>query len=197
MAYRYVTALVGAALSCSLAFTVASAAPVYKVEGKDGRISYSSKPPSKDAKPANLPEIMRGEVKLVEHKMVNCDRHGGVNCQAGPDSDGSVICTDGFKGASPRFRFTCNSPKLEISDISEVDGLGAFTVFVRNTKSVAAKKPAVVFKGNSGKEITILGPDVIDPFGVAEFQFQPTDKLQIDERPTLANLNLTCANCPQ
>ncbi|KKK57345.1 hypothetical protein LCGC14_3055410 [marine sediment metagenome] len=29
-----------------------------------------------------------------------CSGHGGVNCAAGPDTDGSVICTDGWLGSS-------------------------------------------------------------------------------------------------
>ncbi len=29
-----------------------------------------------------------------------CSGHGGVNCDAGPDSDGSVICNDGWKDSS-------------------------------------------------------------------------------------------------
>lgn len=177
--------------------SVVLASPVYKVVGKDGKVTYSSKPPGKDAKPAELPEIMRGEVKLVEQKLVSCEKHGGVNCQAGPDSDGSVICLDGFKGASPRFRFTCNSPKLEISDVSEVSPEGNFTVFVRNTKSVAADKPVVVYTSKAGKEFTIKGPDTIDAFGVAEFQFINADKKAVIEKPTLAELNLNCSNCPQ
>lgn len=171
-------------------------APVYKVTEKDGSITYTSKAPSKDAKPAKLPEIMRGEVKLVEQKLLTCDKHGGVNCQAGPDSDGSVICLDGFKNAAARFRFTCNSPKLEITDISETSPQGGFTVFVRNSKSVAAQKPILLYTTRDGKEVKIAGPETIDPFGVAEFQFAPVEGTAAAERPTIADLNLTCANCP-
>ncbi len=183
----------------SLILTLASAAlaaPVYKVTDKDGNITYTSKAPSKGAKPAQLPEIMRGEVKLVDQKLVTCDKHGGVNCQAGPDHDGSVICLDGYKEASTRFRFSCNSPKLEITDISEPSSEGKFTVFVRNTKSVAAQKPIVLYKTRDGKEVKITGPETIDPFGVAEFQYSAGDGKIIAARPTLADLNLACANCP-
>jgi hypothetical protein len=181
------------------AFIVSSAhaSPVYKATGKDGKVTYSSKPPTKNAKPAELPEIMRGEVKLVEQKLVSCDKHGGPNCQAGPDADGSVICLDGFKNASARFRFTCNSPKLEISDVSEVAADGSFTVFVRNTKSVAAQKPVIMYHSLNGKEHKIPGPEVVEGFGVAEFQFHTKEKLKVAmNKPTLAELDITCANCP-
>lgn len=35
-----------------------------------------------------------------------CSGHGGVNCSAGPDSDGSVICSDGWRGSSVAYH--CN-----------------------------------------------------------------------------------------
>lgn len=33
-----------------------------------------------------------------------CSGHGGVNCSAGPDSDGSVICVDGFRDSSVQYQ---------------------------------------------------------------------------------------------
>ena len=32
-----------------------------------------------------------------------CSSHAGVNCGAGPDSDGSVICSDGFRDDPARY----------------------------------------------------------------------------------------------
>lgn len=32
-----------------------------------------------------------------------CSGHGGVNCAAGPDSDGSVICNDGWRDSSVQY----------------------------------------------------------------------------------------------
>lgn len=32
-----------------------------------------------------------------------CSSHDGVNCAAGPDTDGSVICNDGWKGSSVQY----------------------------------------------------------------------------------------------
>lgn len=186
--------------ACTVGIFSASAVvadTVYKATTKDGTVLYSNKPTTKNAKPAELPKIMRGEVKLVEQKLTTCDKHGGVNCPAGPDSDGSVICLDGFKAASARFRFTCNSPKLEISDISDVAPDGSFTVFVRNTKSVAAQKPVVSYKNPDGKEVKVQGPESIDGFGVAEFHSSlPGGDVVPPKRLTMADLNLSCANCP-
>lgn len=35
-----------------------------------------------------------------------CSGHDGVNCSAGPDGDGSVICSDGWTGSSVTYH--CN-----------------------------------------------------------------------------------------
>lgn len=32
-----------------------------------------------------------------------CSGHNGVDCAAGADSDGSVICVDGWKGSSAQY----------------------------------------------------------------------------------------------
>jgi len=32
-----------------------------------------------------------------------CGEHGGVDCSAGPDIDGSVICMDGYRGSSIKY----------------------------------------------------------------------------------------------
>lgn len=35
-----------------------------------------------------------------------CSHHGGVDCSAGADSDGSVICSDGWRDSS--VSYSCN-----------------------------------------------------------------------------------------
>jgi len=175
-----------------------ASAQVYKTVDKDGNVHYSSKPPAKGAKPANLPEIMRAEVKLTEKKLETCDKHGGVNCQAGADKDGSVICYDGFAEATARFRFSCSAAKLEISDVSDLSPAGGFTVFVRNSKSVKAAEAALIYKPQGGKEVKLSGPSEIEPFGVAEFVYEPArgkeESLAL-AKPGLAELDVVCANC--
>ena len=169
---------------------------VYKWTDKEGHVHYTTAAPSKDARPAELPPIMRGEVKLADKKLVTCDKHGGVNCQAGPDSDGSVICFDSFKEASARYRFTCDAPKLEISDIGTPDTNGVFSVFVRNAKSVEAQKMSVKIKLPDGLIVKLAGPDSIAAFGSAEYQYTPANKDSVILKPKHEDLQLTCANCP-
>ena len=172
------------------------AAPIYKWKDADGTVHYASKPVNAKAQPADLPTIMRGEVKIPKQMLSSCDQHGGINCQAGADKDGSVICYDGFTNAAARYRFSCNSPKLEITEISDPDQEGSFKVYVRNSTSVAASSAAMFFKPLDGKEIKLEGPAEIEPFGLVEFMFRPSGKPLALAKVDIGNLNLTCANCP-
>jgi Domain of unknown function (DUF4124) len=190
-----VTAVAAALL---LATPPAAKCQVYKTVDKDGNVQYTSKPPKKGAKPAELPKIMRAEVRLTEKRLETCDKHGGVNCQAGADKDGSVICYDGFTEASARFRFTCSTAKLEISDVSEVTESGGFTVFVRNSKSVKASESALIYKPQGAPEVKLNGPTEVEPFGIAEFTYEPPKGKQESlalSKPGLAELDVVCANC--
>ena len=175
----------------------AIAAPVYKYTDKNGRTYYSSAPRSPEDKPAELPDITRGDFAAkVTPKGESCESHGGISCQAGPDKDGSVICADGFIGSPARFRFNCSAAKLEISDVSEVDTDGNAKVFLRNNSSVAASNVAV-FRRQDGKDsVKIDGPKEIEPYGIAEFA--ATGVIPKPGSPPLsaADFEVKCTNCP-
>ena len=179
-------------------FQPAFAAPVYSWTDDQGITHYSSKPAHKTAKPAELPPITRGEVKLAKTNLVSCDSHGGIDCQSGPDGDGSVLCRDGFSGASARFLFSCKTAKLELADVSDVSDSGAFKAFIRNKKPVAASKVAITYETVEGATLALTGPSEIEPFGLAEYAFapQPGKTVEIPSKPTIAELTLSCANCP-
>lgn len=177
--------------------TPAMAEPIYRWQDDQGVVHYSSDKPNAAAKPADLPRITRGDMRMASPRLETCDTHGGVNCQAGPDTDGSVICFDNYTGAAALFRFNCNSPKLEVSDITELNEKGEFTVFVRNSKSVAASKPELIMKPQDlAFGIKLEGPDEIEPFGIAEFSYKPESKGLVTAKPSLAQLTVTCTNCP-
>ena len=36
-----------------------------------------------------------------------CSSHDGVNCSTGPDSDGSVICNDGWRNSTVKYSAVC------------------------------------------------------------------------------------------
>lgn len=174
-----------------------SAGPLYTWTDAKGVTHYSSSPKARDAKPAALPPIMRGEVKLAQAKVVSCDKHGGVDCRAGADSDGSVVCGDGFRDASLRFRFSCSSPKLEIADISPPGQDGSYSIYIRNHRSVTAQKMKVAVKQPDGVEALLAGPDQIEAYGLAEFQgIQAAGETFSGQKPSPADVTISCANCP-
>lgn len=169
---------------------------VFTWEDENGTVHFSSNPNDPRAKQAKLPEINRGDVQVVKPKLISCSAHGGIDCQAGSDEDGSVICHDGFRGASPRYRFTCNAPKLQITAVGDVDQFGNFIVTVRNSKSVKAVSPALRYTPEPGKEVSLSGPTEIEPYGVVDFTFEPKDA-DIPKGPvSIAQLSVECANCP-
>lgn len=173
-----------------------TAEPIYSWRDDQGVVHYSSKPGSKDAAKANLPPITKAEMKIPQAALSTCNKHGGVNCQAGADTDGSVICYDGFRGSMQRFTFTCNAPKLEIADVSDVAEDGSFSVYVRNSRGVTASDPKLTVKTITGKALSLNGPTTIDAFGLAEFLYPPDPKRPILQKPTMAQIDATCANCP-
>lgn len=174
----------------------AQADQVYRWVGKDGVVHYSSEPPEIDAKPADLPRITRGRLGLEAKTFETCDKHGGINCQLGADLDGSVVCTDGYKDTPTRFRFHCNSPKLEVSDISNIRESGEFSILVRNARSVAAEKPELILRLNqSTAGIILRGPDKIAPFEVGEFIYKPDEYGVVSQKPRPDQVTVNCFNC--
>ncbi|NLF24690.1 MAG: DUF4124 domain-containing protein [Deltaproteobacteria bacterium] len=171
-------------------------AEVYKWQDSNGVVHYSSKPTSQEAKPATLPKITRADVGIPSSGLVSCAKHGGIDCQAGPDMDGSVICMDGFTGATTRYRFHCSTPKLSISEVSDKTPEGTYKVVLRNAKAVKANQVSLFFERPDGKEVPLNGPAEVEPFGAAEYVLDKVDAEGLSSKPTIANLRFTCSNCP-
>ncbi|MDZ4786877.1 MAG: hypothetical protein SGJ02_12460 [bacterium] len=173
-----------------------TAEEIYKWISEDGVAHYSNKKVAEPkAQLANLPKLNKGDFKVGSVNGMTCDKHGGINCQAGPDVDGSVVCIDGFAGAVAPFKQNCSSAKLKISDISAPDTLGRIKVFVRNNKSVAAKTPALIFTSNEGAKLKLKGPDEIAPYEMAEFSMISSALAKNNETPTESQFSISCANC--
>lgn len=71
---------------------IAAAEPIYSWKDAQGTVHYSTKASVKEATKADLPPITRANVKVSTAALSTCTNHGGVNCQAGQDTDGTVIC---------------------------------------------------------------------------------------------------------
>lgn len=178
--------------------SIALSDSVYTWVDENGVKHYSTKAENPQAKVAELPEINRGDVDVAPVLMKNCTDRGGIDCSQGPDDDGSVVCYDGFRDAVARYRFHCSSPKIEIAEVSDLNENGGFSVFVRNTNSVVANNPEVIFKGKYNKKNTKLllaGPPQIEAFGLAEFLYTARDPGEFYEPPPKEAFSLTCNNC--
>lgn len=176
-------------------FNYVSADEIYRWVSPDGVVNYSTKKSEPKAKLADLPVINKGDFKVGAVTALTCDKHGGINCQAGPDVDGSVICFDGYDGASARFSFHCSSPKLRISDISDPDHKGMFTVYIRNDRSVPANAPRITYTSPEGAKLVLKGPSDIPPFQMAEYTLYSAALAKMGEKPTESQFDITCLNC--
>jgi hypothetical protein len=193
---KLVNYTVCALFTATFATSSVQADQVYRWEDAEGTVHYSSEAPELDAKPAELPRITRGRLGLQSQQFETCDKHGGINCQSGADIDGSVICTDGFRATPTRFRFHCNSPKLDLADIGDIKNNGEFSILVRNSRSVAAQKPELILRLNQASAGIILsGPAKIDPFEVGEFLYKASEHGVVNQKPRPDQVTVTCMNC--
>ncbi len=171
---------------------------VYTWKDEKGVTHYETEPSHAQAKQAELPPIMRGEVKIPNLKkgMSGCEENGGVSCAAGADIDGSVICADGFAEVAQQFTEACEKGRLEIADITEVDPDGNFSIFLRNVKAAEAKQPKVRFKPEGSQmAFELPGPQVIEAYGLGEFKYNREGAFILKAQPRQAEFVISCANC--
>ena len=171
-------------------------AEVYTWTDEKGVTHYSTTKENNSAKPAELPKITRGEVKLADSMLESCLDHGGIDCTMGPDEDGSVICQDGFRDAAARFLFNCKTTKIVLSDISDLNETGKFSIFYRNKKAVLAKNVIVKYIPKDGTEIILEGPKNIQPYEVAEYVLDGMYLVNKESKPQKSDFVLICENCP-
>lgn len=173
-----------------------SSAEVYKWTDETGTVHYSTSKQDDQAAPVKLPKIMKGDVKIPESLKITCVDHGGINCSAGPDEDGSVVCQDGYRDAVTRFVFNCKTAKLEITEISDLDEEGNFLVYVRNKSAVRAEKVKVQIFLTEDKPETLEGADKINSFQAAEYKIPGL--LMIGDpqaKPKKEQIVVECENC--
>jgi hypothetical protein len=172
-------------------------AQVYEWTDPRGVRHFSSEKQGDNFKKADLPPLLREKTYKKSTKSTasgvkplhGCAEHGGIDCQAGADSDGSVVCTDGFRDAVARYRFSCSMPKLTVSEVVPGNELGSFTVIVRNESGVAATKPSITLSDSLGKP-TITGPDSVAPHEIGEFKVVGASAIGKSE-----DVVIKCENC--
>lgn len=168
---------------------------IYQWTDSNGVTHFSTKKSSTDAKKAELPDIMKAEVKVPKDLLLTCSTHGGIDCQAGADQDGSVVCSDGFRDSSERHIFSCKSTKIDVAEISNPDPNGKITVFVRNKKGALAEGVAVTYVSKTEKRIPLEGPEIIEGFKVAEYYLPGLYLNDGTIKPEKSQLEVKCTNC--
>jgi len=193
-------------------FTTKSfAQDIYKYVDELGVIHYSTKPSKAGDRPVKLPKIKHQNLdKTIDSikgsSLPTCVSHGGIDCQAGQDKDGSVICVDGFTGAVRPFRFRCMESKLKEASFVVFNknnqpvakntlgniGVSELILSVHNNSSVKSYGISVSFFFKNKKEVKASGPQSIEPYGIGEYILK-LNGVSVD----LSELayKVSCTNC--
>jgi Domain of unknown function (DUF4124) len=174
-----------------LLYGVPAAAQIYEWIDAEGTQHFSTSKPEEEAELADLPLITREKSLRAKPAAASCVDHGGINCGEGPDSDGSVICYDGFRGATPRYRFSCFNAKVEVTEILNGAEPGSYKIVVRNMLSVPAKGVLLSFQDAEGDEHLAEGPHELDALAMGEYLFPK----QLPSAPEKARITVSCTNC--
>jgi len=174
---------------------------IYKWVDEDGKVHFSTKPLGSKAKPANLPEIAKEsyQAKINQLKSItpdNCSAHHGVNCEAGPDSDGSVVCNDGYRNAVLQFKSKCLEAKFKVASIEVEKEKVLLTL--RNNSPATAQGVKISISNNKFRRDQRLGmyqaegPSEVEPWSVAEYT------MPLPPLPDFGNsisYRIRCKNC--
>ena len=190
---------------------------MYKYTDEFDNVHYSTKP-LEGAESEALPTIERENIddrirKLKDQTPPNCGDHGGVDCEKGADEDGSVVCHDGFDGATLRYSVSCSQVKLQLQPAIYL-GLGGkpleklprnstrptevigMQVALRNLSQGEAKGIRLYLMFPDRRRIEAAGPLTIEGFGVAEYSIALTEPLhRTPYYLSQAEVRASCNNC--
>lgn len=115
---------------------------------------------------------------LVSAASGACSGHGGVNCSAGPDSDGSVVCNDSWRNSS-----------VSYSSMAMCVG---YSTSVKESKPVIVTPPPVT---PTTKTVTEK-PTVIPASKIVERKSEPIKKVEpkIETTPATSKIKTTTQN---
>ena len=173
-----------------------SAEPIYRHVDAQGRVTFSTTPPDTEAAPQSLPTIKRESSaariqRLRSELLPTCNSHGGIECEKGPDGDGSVICRDGSRDSAEQFAEFCASVRLQIDGITVHNERGEIIepksapdmalikearITVRNLTGIEARGVEGMLKfPRPSRSLAIQGPAKVDPYGFAEYTVDLTE----------------------
>lgn len=148
----------------------------------------------------DLPPIARENIdqkisRIKAETPDNCFKHAGVNCAAGADSDGSVVCNDGYRDAILPFNFSCLEASLQVLGL-EIPTARTIRITVQN-KSDAEARQVEIFSTLSwqGEKIRAMGPEKIAPNALEEYEFRGEHWTEAEVGNIRKYLKLLCENC--
>lgn len=163
---------------------------VYRWVDQHGKEHFSTTPVPGAKTPSKLPEIKRENFaerikQIKENTPQNCESHGGFDCAKGADSDGSVICLDGYRDSVMSFLSLCSEARLRVGKVQFMNGEGKplalrekpaiesvthATFTVRNLTGIEAKGvTAELSFPRPSRRLPVSGPTTVDPYGIAEY----------------------------
>lgn len=208
----------GILFSIFLSISIADSEPINTWVDENGVRHFSSDakqkmPPTIPLKPpveAKLPSIDKYDIEsriqnLKETSRKTCLNNGGINCEAGPDKDGTVICADGSRDSEELFESACKEVRL-ISTLIVPEGRSnkmqmnvPIKVDIRNESSMAAKNVSIRISypasltSEERVHLNLEGPKEIPEFGIAQYTY--TGKLIDNRIAKRGNVNISCDNC--
>jgi hypothetical protein len=190
-----------------------NAEPISTWVDEDGVRHFSSREDKESTatEKARLPDIQKYDsdsmiesLKEVANK--TCINRGGVDCEAGPAPDGTVICADGYKGSAEQYEGSCTQIRLVSSlDVPESGRADKrflsvpVKVSVRNESRIEATDVAVrasfheSLSSESRFKLLLEGPDTIPPFEIAHYTY--SGKLLDVRIARRGNIKVTCREC--
>lgn len=198
-----------------LCFDLATADNVYRHVDSSGRVTFSTSPQSETDRPEVLPDIKKVNIdgnieRLKESLPPTCDSHGGVDCSKPADSDGSVVCRDGFRGAILHHDKFCKEAKLKSGKITYYAGdrqivremirtepLTAIKLDLRNLSALEAREVEVELVVSRWRTFRFSGPSAVEGYGFAEYNLNVDDELRSEIRGRLRKIStvVRCQNC--
>ncbi|MBP9837167.1 MAG: DUF4124 domain-containing protein [Proteobacteria bacterium] len=195
---------------------------IYSWTDAQGKVHYSTSSEDKNLKPKDLPIIQKENLdakikNLKKNTTPTCETHSGVDCSQGADTDGSVICLDGYRDINMAFSSHCNEAKIQTSYYVNIDSekevslkhdkkikgkllkqnVKSLQVSIRNLSGVKVNKIELEFILNRKYPVFASGPSSIEPYGAADFIYnlsefeRPLNNEEIEH----SDFKVYCSNC--
>lgn len=161
---------------------------------------FSTKP-VKGKEPAKLPEVDKVNIdqqikRIKAQTPKNCASHGGIDCEAGKDGDGSVICMDGFKGSVLSFSKKCGQARLQVDSAKFTENYEYIELFIRNLSPVEAEGIQAYGRVRAQPKKKAFGPTKVEAYSVGEYKIPLGVRIKDIAPPfRVYSYTLKCENC--